>query len=203
MSTPHAASRRTLLAAGGLGATGLFAAGPAFAAATGTEAAPLAFTSPAHPTDGTTWWLRLPGIEGEAYARGHEGEIVLRALDWKVSGVPAKGSRAGQAKSRDVSLAFDTSVASPSILKACVGGAQFATARISGRAAEQGNDHVWWDFTGVQFSSYDVAFTEGAPLDVVTFAFDTVAMSYRQLDPKGTLLPAVTVTWDSRTGVVS
>lgn len=55
----------------------------------------------------------------------------------------------------------------------------------------------------MRFRSYDVAFTEGAPLDVVTFSFTQVAMTYRPQDAKGGLGTPITVTWNVKTDKVS
>jgi type VI secretion system secreted protein Hcp len=197
MNQPLTASRRHLLVGSGIGAAGLFGlAGPESAAAS-----PLAFVSPGHDQGGVDWWLRLDGIDGESTDRDHPRQIEVLALDWQAT---QKSTSAAGAGSKDISLALATSSASPAILSKCVQGAAVPTATISGRKSGEGQrDFLTWDFTNLRFKSYDVAFTEGPPIDVVTFSFTQVTMTYRPQDAKGGLGTPVVVTWNLKTDKVS
>ena len=197
MNQPLTASRRNLLVGSGIGAAGLFGlAGPDLA-----NAAPMAFVPPEHDATGVDWWLRLDGIDGESTDREHPRQIEVLALDWQAT---QKSTSAAGAGSKDISLALATSSASPAILKKCVQGAAVPTATISGRKSGEGQrDFLTWDFTSLRFKSYDVAFTEGPPIDVVTFSFTQVTMTYRPQDPKGGLGTPVVVTWNVKTDKVS
>ena len=197
MNAPVHASRRSLLVGGGLGAAGLLNLGGADLAG----AAPMAFVPPGHADGGVDWWLLLDGIAGESTDRDHPKQLKVRAMDWQAV---QKATSASGASSKDISLAFDTSAASPLILKRCVQGSAVRTARLSGRKTGEGQrDFQWWDFTDVRFRSYDVAFTDGAPLDVVTFSFTQVTMTYRSQDAKGGLGTPIAVTWNLTTDKVS
>lgn len=197
MNAPVSASRRSLLVGGGLGAAGLLNLGGASLA----DAAPMVFVPPGHAEGGVDWWLLVDGIAGESTDRDHPRQIEVRAMDWQAV---QKATSASGSSSKDVSLAFDTSAASPLILKKCVQGSAVRTARLSGRKAGEGQrDFLWWDFSELRFRSYDVAFTDGAPLDLVTFSFTQVTMTYRPQDDKGGLGTPVTVTWNLKTDKVT
>ncbi|MBK8446368.1 MAG: type VI secretion system tube protein Hcp [Micropruina sp.] len=197
MNDPLTASRRSLLVGGGLGAAALLN----MSGATLANAAPAAFIAPGHSSGGVDWWLMLDGIAGESTDRDHPHQIDVRAMDWQAV---QKATSPSGSSSKDISLAFDTSAASPVILKKCAQGSVVRTARISGRKSGEGQrDYLWWDFTDVRFRSYDVAFTDGAPLDVVTFSFTQVTMTYRPQDAKGGLGTPITVTWNVKTDKVS
>ncbi len=197
MNDPLTASRRNLLVGSGIGAAGLFGmTGPSLA-----TAAPMAFVPPDHDASGVTWWLRLDGIVGESLDRDHPRQIEVRAMDWQST---QKSTSVAGAASKDICLALATSSASPAILKNCVQGSAVATATLSGRKAGEGQkDFLTWDFTNLRIKSYDVAFTDGPPLDVVTFSFTQVTMTYRPQDIKGGLGAAVTVTWNVKGDKVS
>ena len=77
--------------------------------------------------------------------------------------------------------------------------------KVSGgrKSGEGQKDFLTWDFTNLRIKSYDVAFTDGPPLDVVTFSFTQVTMTYRPQDIKGGLGAAVTVTWNVKSDKVS
>ena len=193
MTDTLTASRRSLIVGGGLGAAGLLNLSGSNLAG----AAPLAFVPPGHEDGGVDWWLKLDGIDGESTDRDHRGEIEVRAMDWQAV---QKATSPSHASSKAISLAFDTSAASPMILKRCVQGAAVRTARLSGRKSGEGQrTYLWWDFTEVRFASYDVSFTAGPPLDVVTFSFTQVTMTYRPQDDKGGLGTPVVVTWNVKT----
>lgn len=131
MNDPLTASRRSLLAGGGLSAAALIN----LSGATLAGAAPMAFVPPGHPDGGVDWWLLLDGIPGESTDRDHPHQIEVKAMDWRAV---QKATSPSASSSKDISLAFDTSAASPAILKRCVQGSSVRTAKLSGRRSGEG-----------------------------------------------------------------
>jgi type VI secretion system secreted protein Hcp len=150
------------------------------------------------------YFLKLTGIKGGSNDAKHKDEIDVDSFAWGAamldSGALGAGAGAGKAQVQDLSITARASVASPLLFQACVSGQHLKDAVFSVRQAG-GSEFLRILMTDVVVSSYQIGGHEvEQPLDQVTLGFGKVTIEYRPMKPDGSAGPAVTATWDRRSG---
>lgn len=141
-------------------------------------------------------FLKIDGIDGESFSKGHEKWIELQSFSWGVSqagagapGAAGGGGGAGKVSVRDFTFMKVTDSASPALFQKCCSGEHFKKATLTCRKAggdAAGNvdappgDFMTFDFFDVILSSYNeggTIATDARPLESVSFNFEKIQMS--------------------------
>ena len=151
----------------------------------------------------TDYFLKLAGIKGESSDAKHKDEIELVSFSWGVSQSAAQGGGGGgggKAEFTDFQVVSRVSKSSPLLFLACATGQHIKDATLAVRKA--GGDQLEYltiKLSDVLVSSYQEAGGGGddeRPLDVVSFDFAKVEISYSPQRPDGKLDSPVKAGYD-------
>lgn len=149
----------------------------------------------------TDYFLKLAGIKGESPDAKHKDEIELVSFSWGVSqsGPVAGGGGGGKVQFAGLQVTSRASKASPVLFLACATGQHIKEATLAVRKA--GGDQLEYltiKLSDVLVSSYEEAgdLEEQRPLDVVSFNFAKIEVSYFPQKPDGKLDPPVKAGYD-------
>lgn len=193
-------TRRSVLA----GAFGVSALG---GVAASSEPASAALGDPSIPSDpDVSFFLGIPGVSGDATAKGFEGQIELLTWAWGVdaSGTVGGGSGggAGKATPRPVVALAGTGSQSPLLLGDTNAGKHLDSALISCvRTAKRPFTFMTLKFEDVLVTSYAVTPdpTSGAPLDLVHLDFARLTQTVIPQNPDGSAGTPIVTTFDYAT----
>jgi type VI secretion system secreted protein Hcp len=202
MTTPTVVpTRRSVLAGAlGVGALGSVAASPDVASA--------ALGDPSIPTDPeVSFFLGIPGVPGDATAKGFEGQIELVTWAW---GVDASGSiagggggGAGKATPRPVVALADTGSQSPLLLGDTNTGRHLESALIScvRKGGKKSFTFMTLKFEEVLVTSYAVTPdpTSALPLDLVHLDFAKLTQTVVPQNADGSAGTPIVTTFDYAT----
>lgn len=188
-------SRRALLT-GSLSATAfapfLMAPGPADAAIV------------VPPTDGSIYFLQIPGMPGESTASDHPNAIDV--LDWKTgvstsaSALTASKGVVARPKPSNLVFVHHYDRASPKLFLAAVTGKHITSATLyaHSRVTDGPVDALTITLNNVFVTSVQQALDadNGNPLEQVTLNYGKIEFSYRPVSPNGTVGQAVTAGFD-------
>ena len=150
------------------------------------------------------YFLKLDGIEGDSFVKGHEKEINVDSFSWGLSQSGSVGAGGGggtgKVQFQDFHFTMATSKASPSLFLKCASGHHFIKGVLSCRKAggDNTNDFLKFTLTDVLISSYSISGDGSiiAPTDSLSLNFAKVEMSFKEQKPDGTLGAAITTGWD-------
>ena len=149
-------------------------------------------------------YLTIEGVEGEATAKGFEGQIVLESFQLGASNPTSigagMGAGAGMVELSEFMVSKQTDKSSVPMFLACCRGEHFPNAEVTIRKA--GGEQV--EFLKYKFDTIFVSsinWSGGAgvevPMETLTFAFATVEMSYTPQNADGTMGGAIIGKWDA------
>jgi type VI secretion system secreted protein Hcp len=147
-------------------------------------------------------FMKIPGIDGDVVAKGHEKEIQLTAFQFGVSN-PVTSSSGGGAGSGKVSIS-DIAVtkimdkSSPLLFKNIVTGAHIPQVDIyfvkTGSSGLQTYAH--YTLKNVILSSYSVSSGGDIPSESVSINFAQIQFEFTPTNPDGSLGTPITAGWD-------
>jgi type VI secretion system secreted protein Hcp len=142
----------------------------------------------------TDYFLKVPGVDGEATDDKHKGEIEIESFSWGEvqPGTAGHGSGAGAAKvqKQDFSFVKKMDKSSPKLMIACATGEHFKNALLTVRkAGGTQQDYLKITMEDLIISSYTTNAGAGEliPTESVTLNFVKLEMSYKEQKPDGTL----------------
>lgn len=147
-------------------------------------------------------FLKLDGIEGESFVKGHEREIQIESFSFGVSNAGSfntGGGSAGKAQFNDFHFVMATSKASPKLLVACASGQHIKDGLLSVRKAGTSQlDYIKWTFTDLLISSYQTGGSSGdvVPSDQVSISFAKIEIDYTEQNADGSAGPVTHGGWD-------
>src|SRR4051812_45696493 len=105
------------------------------------------------------YFLKLEGVEGEATADGHKGEIQLEAWSWGATNAGSQhagaGGGSGKVAMHDLNFVMKNCKASPKLMIACATGEHLAKGVLSCRkAGGKQEDYLKIKLTDVLVSSF-------------------------------------------------
>jgi type VI secretion system secreted protein Hcp len=148
------------------------------------------------------YFLKLAGIQGESPDHKHKDEIELISFSWGLAGQsagPGGPGRPGKVQFNDVHVVKRVSKASPQLFLACASGQHIPDAMLTVRRSggKDQLEYLKYKFTEILISSYQESGAgEDLPLDMVSFSFAKVEMTYTQQKPDGSPGTASKAGWD-------
>jgi type VI secretion system secreted protein Hcp len=193
----HVPTRRTVLAS----ALGVSALG---SVAVSSDVATAALGDPAVPSDpDLAFFLSIPDIQGEATAKGFEGQIELLTWAWGVdatfTGGVGGGGGSGKATPRPVIALAESGIQSPPLLLDTNTGKHLKSALISCvRNAKKPFTFMTLKFEDVLVTSYAVTPdpTNGHPLDLINLSFTKITQTVLPQNADGSAGTPVTTSFD-------
>ncbi len=158
-------------------------------------------------------FLKIDGITGESQKDKHKGEIevssfALGAANPTSVGV-GTGLAAGKVQLSDFSVVKPTDKSSPTLFLNCCAGKSFskATAAIQkATGGTTGETYLQYDFTNVYVTSIQWSGSGGSgggghdtPHETVTFAFESMKITYKPQGADGSLGSQVMAGWNQAT----
>jgi len=134
-------------------------------------------------------FLKLPGIDGESTAVGHEKWIDISSFQFGVANPGAGSGGGGKPVFSEVTIskAFDAS--SPPLMEAVVDGKSFANALVDFVRPSQGKPQTYlkYEFSDVFLTSYSVSSGGDRPFESLSFAWSKLTTTYFPQSPTGGL----------------
>ena len=166
---------------------------------------PLLFAILIGPTVGNAFaafdsYLEIEGIDGEASAENHKGEIEISSWSWGVSNsgsmAAGGGGGAGKASFSDFHITKTVDKSSPKLMEAVATGEHLKslTMRKSG-----GNQQEYYiiHLSDIVISSYSTSSGSGdKPIEEVSFTYQKIEFEYIPTNADGTAAPSVKAGWD-------
>lgn len=163
----------------------LRAAGPAVLAALALLALPVlggaqerVAARPQAPAAQVDYFLKLPGVEGEARAEGHEDEIEILSWSWGETRDDRPAARAAPpapappAGLQDLTLTKIYDKASPKLMEHCAKGKVFPSVELSLRQPD-GSVHAY-ELEKVRITSYSIHSGGEAPTETISLNFGKI-----------------------------
>jgi len=129
---------------------------------------------------GTTYYLKLPGIEGESQRVDHEGEIDVRAISWNVS------SNGRATCIDDLLIIKQVDLSSPGLLMGQVQGTVYRDGVLSARrdSGDSSFDFLVIRMSNVQVTSLSTDGSVGDPglTEKVTLSFEKARYEYTRVN---------------------
>ncbi len=151
----------------------------------------------------TDYFLKIPGVEGEAEADGHKNEIEVESFSWGEvqPGTAGSGGGAGAAKAQKQDFSFMKRMdkSSPKLMIACATGEHFKEGLLTVRkAGGTQEDYLKIKLENFLISSYSTSATGGdtIPTESFTINFSKLEMRYSPQKPDGSLGAEVKQTFD-------
>jgi type VI secretion system secreted protein Hcp len=152
-------------------------------------------------------FLKIPGVEGEAMASGHEKEIDVLSFSWGASnptGVKhGGGSGVGRADISSISIQKYLDKSSTSLFVACCSGKHYDTAQVSCREAGGDAPVEYWKLELSQVFVDSLAWGsssgESKPSETLTLSFAKVKSTFTPQDKTGKGGSPIVGGWDLQT----
>ena len=171
---------------------------------------PLLFAVLIGPTIGNAFaafdsYLKIEGIDGEASAENHKGEIEISSWSWGVSNsgsmAAGGGGGAGKASFSDFHITKTLDKSSPKLMEAVATGEHLKslTLRKSG-----GNQQEYYiiHLSDILISSYSTSSGSGdRPIEEVSFTYQKIEFEYIPQNADGTAGAAIKVGYDVKANV--
>jgi type VI secretion system secreted protein Hcp len=123
--------------------------------------------------------LKVPGIQGDSTAAGHEGEIGIESFSW------GAGGGAGTPQVQDLHVLMPVNKASPALLQADAQGRHFSPVVVS-VAGPSGQDFLTFTLSDALVSSFQTRdLGDGVPHDDVGFRFGRLTEEFVPQDDSG------------------
>lgn len=145
----------------------------------------LGVLSPPGVDGGLTGYLKIGDIPGESQATGHEREIDVHGIEWKIS-TPSASAGSGRVRGRaevgPLKVKKFTDKSSPYLVLASLNGRAFPEITLTLRkdSGEAHLDYLVITMTNVSVSSFEVtsAGNEDNPVEEVGFVFEEIKYKY-------------------------
>jgi type VI secretion system secreted protein Hcp len=150
-------------------------------------------------------FLKLDGLTGESQKDGHIGDIDIMSFSWGASNSSSVGTGTGVSVGKvsvsDFSIMKSTDSVSPVLFQKCADGSVFATGVVTLQRQVKGTStpYLVYNFTNVYVTSIQWSGSGGAgdaPMESVSFTFETGAVDYTPLNDDGSQGNAVHGGWD-------
>ncbi|MEO7421004.1 MAG: type VI secretion system tube protein Hcp [Ornithinibacter sp.] len=145
-------------------------------------------------------YLSIPGIQGDATARGHEGWIEVHSFAWAVSrGTEIRDGGGGRSRSIPsasplrVRAVLDSS--GPLLFDAVTRGRSFASAVLE-TSQENGPVVLSYELVHILVSSYQLASVAAMPVQTFDVTAERMTFTYRRPADDGSTGTGVSQTWD-------
>lgn len=158
------------------------------------------------------YFLKIDGIDGESFQKGHEKEIEVDSFSWGASNsaAAAGGGHAGKVQFKGFNFGAISSKASPPILLAATTGRHIKFALLTGRRAGgegTGQDFYKLKLTDVLVSSYQASalssladgqenVNNNQPMDQVSLNFAKIEFTFTSQTGLGSLGDQTIANWD-------
>jgi type VI secretion system secreted protein Hcp len=149
------------------------------------------------------YFLKLAGIDGESADHKHKDEIELVSFSWGLANEAGPrvggGGGAGKVQFQDIQVVKRVSKASPQLFLACASGKHIPDATLTVRKAGKDQlEYLKYKFTDVLISGYQESGSGGEdlPLDMVSFNFAKIEMTYAEQKADGSLGAPSKAGWD-------
>jgi type VI protein secretion system component Hcp len=152
-------------------------------------------------------FMLVPGVQGDATAKGHEKWIRVSSLDWEVEADTAwtasAGASIGKPKSRPIELVLPTGAWSQQLLRLIAMGKSFPNVVLDSIASD-GRPLYRMTLEGFFLRDYRLANLPATPLpqDHVSAVFKRVKIEYYTVGANGSITTHM-VDWDVTTGAAS
>ena len=146
-------------------------------------------------------FLKLDGIEGESTHKDHKGEIEVLSWSFGLTRPIANGPGMSRAASKmcasDIAVMKILDKSTPAIITNMVTGKAIpkGTLTFVQSGSESPQPYLTIELTSILVSSYQASGSGETPVDSVSLHFGTAKMSYKPMDSKGGLGPAVITTF--------
>jgi type VI secretion system secreted protein Hcp len=150
-------------------------------------------------------FLKLDGVTGESQKPNHSGEIDIMSFSWGASNSSSVGTGTGVSVGKvavsDFSVMKSTDSASPVLFQHTCDGTVFATGVVTLQRQVSGTatPYLVYNFTNVYATSIQWSGSGGAgdaPMESVSFTFETATVDYTPINDDGTAGNAVHGGWD-------
>lgn len=149
------------------------------------------------------YFLKLTGIKGESPDHKHKEEIELISFSWGVSAQiapgPGPGGGSGKAQFNDVQVLKRVSKASPALFLACASGQHIPEGTLTVRRSggKDQLEYLKYKFTDVLITGFqESGGDDDLPLDMVSFNFSRIEMTYREQRADGSAGAETKAGWD-------
>jgi type VI secretion system secreted protein Hcp len=150
------------------------------------------------------YFLKIDGVEGESQDAKHPKEIQLQSWGFgetqQGTFSAGGGGGAGKVSMDDFTFVMSTNKASPLLFQKCANGEHIKSAILTVRkAGKEQLEYLKWTFTNLLVSAYNTSGTAGSdllPIDQISLNFEKVQIDYKEQNPDGTLMGAVTKFYD-------
>ncbi|MEO5746987.1 MAG: type VI secretion system tube protein Hcp [Humibacillus sp.] len=146
--------------------------------------------------------MSIPGIQGDATARGHEGWVEVHSFAWAVSrGTDYREGGSGRSRSIPspsplrVRAVLDSS--GPLLFGAVTGGRSLASAVLE-TSHVNGPVVLAYELVNVLISSYQLASVATMPVQTFDVTAERMTFTYRRPTDDGSTGTGVSQTWDAR-----
>lgn len=153
------------------------------------------------------YFLQIEGVEAESTDKTHPKWIPLETCQFSisnsVSATAGAGSASGKVSFSDFSAAARISKASPTLYLNAAGGVRLKSALLAVRKSGAGSttDFYTVKLEDVLITSVQTAGRSGElPLETTTLSFSKVTWAYRVQKADGSYEPAISKSWDVKTG---
>ncbi|MFL5246128.1 MAG: Hcp family type VI secretion system effector [Gemmataceae bacterium] len=150
-------------------------------------------------------FLKLDGVTGESQKANHTGEIDLMSFSWGSSNSSSVGTGTGVSVGKvsvsDFSIMKSTDSSSPVLFQKCCDGSVIGTATVTlqRQVGSSATAYLVYTFTNVYVTSVQWSGSGGAgdaPMESVSFTFETGTVDYTPLNDDGSGGSAVHGGWD-------
>jgi type VI secretion system secreted protein Hcp len=149
------------------------------------------------------FFLKLPGIDGEATTKGFEDQIQLQTFNLGCtqphSAQHGTGLGAAKADWMDFTFTKQTDKSSPKLMEACAKGAHIQDAKVIIREAggESPVEYLTYEFKDLLITSYHIGGHDGSEktTDSGSFSFSEIKKTYQSQDEKGQKKDKVEFGW--------
>lgn len=158
----------------------------------------------------TDFFLDLGDIKGESKSTGFEDQIKIESFSWgasqhsTVSGTG--GSSAGKASLADLNVMKTLDKASIPMLKALISGKHLPKATLSAAKSTgdtTGKPYLKVELTEVFVTGIQESGSSEVPMESVSFSYNQIKVTYSTQGDDGTLTVAGTLTYNTKTNLLS
>jgi type VI secretion system secreted protein Hcp len=156
------------------------------------------------------YFLKIDGVPGESKDATHPNEIQLESWTWGETNighsVAGGGTGSGKISMQDFNFLMEVNKASPLLFQKCATGEPIPTAVLTCRkAGKLPQEYLKWTFSELIISKFKTGGeryhpaenkVDSLPLDEISFNFTKIQTDYKEQNPDGTLMGAVTKWYD-------
>jgi type VI secretion system secreted protein Hcp len=157
-------------------------------------------------------FLKIDQVEGESRIRRHEKEIEVLSWNWTVNNIPLPSSTTGAGAAAfkpvvtGVTFTHYVDIASPKLMKLCLGGTHVQSAVLS--VTKDSNailDYFKLTLDNVMITSVILSAIEGSPrtVETVIMEFTRVTEEYVSVNPTGAAGSRLSTSYDLNTGQIT